>query len=68
MKILITGSAGFIGSAVARLAISGGHTVVIDALTYASCLKSLSSIQNKQIIFLKANICNRKKLDDIYSI
>ena len=68
MKILITGGAGFIGSAVARLAISGGHTVVIvDALTYASCLKSLSSIQNKpNYFFEKANICNRKKLDDIF--
>ena len=37
MKILITGGAGFIGSAVVRRAISDGHEVVnLDALTYAA--------------------------------
>lgn len=37
MKILVTGGAGFIGSAVVRLAISRGHEVVnVDALTYAA--------------------------------
>jgi len=35
MKILVTGGAGFIGSAVVRLAVSRGHEVVnLDALTY----------------------------------
>ena len=37
MKILVTGGAGFIGSAVVRLAIGRGHAVVnLDALTYAT--------------------------------
>lgn len=40
MKILVTGGAGFIGSAVVRMAIGQGHQVVnLDALTYAACLK-----------------------------
>ena len=43
MKILITGGAGFIGSAVVRLAIARGHHVVnADALTYAACLEQPS--------------------------
>ena len=47
MKILITGGAGFIGSAVVRLAITYGHSVVnLDALTYAASLESLASISN----------------------
>ena len=68
MKILITGGAGFIGSAVARLAVSRGHTVVIvDALTYASCLKGLSSVEiEPNYFFEKVDICNRKKLDAIF--
>lgn len=45
MKILITGGAGFIGSAVVRLAIARGHNVVnLDALTYAACLENVASV------------------------
>ncbi len=45
MKILVTGGAGFIGSAVVRRAIGAGHSVVnLDALTYAACLENLASI------------------------
>ncbi|SOC08298.1 dTDP-glucose 4,6-dehydratase [Rhodobacter sp. JA431] len=45
MKILVTGGAGFIGSAVVRLAIARGHQVVnLDALTYAACLENLASV------------------------
>ena len=43
MKILVTGGAGFIGSAVVRLAVSRGHSVVnLDALTYAACLANVT--------------------------
>ena len=47
MKILVTGGAGFIGSAVVRQAVESGHDVVnLDALTYAACLDNLASVAN----------------------
>ena len=43
MKLLVTGGAGFIGSAVVRQAIRDGHEVVnLDALTYAACLDNVA--------------------------
>ncbi|MFD0982118.1 dTDP-glucose 4,6-dehydratase [Tropicimonas aquimaris] len=45
MKLMVTGGAGFIGSAVVRQAIAEGHAVVnLDALTYAACLDNLASV------------------------
>jgi dTDP-glucose 4,6-dehydratase len=45
MKLLVTGGAGFIGSAVLRRAVAQGHQVVnLDALTYAACLDNVASI------------------------
>ena len=47
MKILVTGGAGFIGSAVVRQAIRDGHEVVnLDALTYAANLANVASVSN----------------------
>ena len=58
MKILVTGGAGFIGSAVVRQAIRDGHSVVnLDALTYAACLDNVASISNNpNYRFVKADI------------
>ena len=43
--IIVTGGAGFIGSAVVRLAIARGYRVVnVDALTYAACLENVASV------------------------
>ncbi len=45
MKILVTGGAGFIGSAVIRQAIGDGYEVVnLDALTYAACLDNVAMV------------------------
>lgn len=67
MKILVTGGAGFIGSAVVRLAIERGHDVVnVDALTYAACLDNVASVANSpQYAFEKADIRDRAALDRI---
>ncbi|SPF81819.1 dTDP-glucose 4,6-dehydratase [Pseudoprimorskyibacter insulae] len=45
MKLLVTGGAGFIGSAVVRQAVAQGHEVVnLDALTYAACLENVANV------------------------
>ena len=58
MKIIVTGGAGFIGSAVIRQAIADGHNVVnIDCLTYAANLNSLASVaDNPNYVFEKLDI------------
>ena len=67
MKLLITGGAGFIGSAVVRLAIAQGHEVVVlDALTYAACLDNLASVSDSDnYCFEKADIRDRAMLDRV---
>ena len=69
MKILVTGGAGFIGSAVVRLAIAHGHSVInVDALTYAACLENVASVaKNPNYIFENINICDRSSLDQIFA-
>ena len=70
MKILITGGAGFIGSAVVRLAVARGHSVInIDSLTYAASLESLSSVtENPNYIFVKSDIRDLEKLHEIFKV
>ncbi|MDC0111096.1 dTDP-glucose 4,6-dehydratase [Emcibacteraceae bacterium] len=67
MKLLVTGGAGFIGSAVVRLAISQGHEVVnLDALTYAACLESVGSASSHEnYTFIEADIRDRDALDKV---
>lgn len=67
MKLLVTGGAGFIGSAVVRLAIAQGHSVVnLDALTYAACLGNVASVADDPAYrFEHADICDRAALDRI---
>lgn len=69
MKILVTGGAGFIGSAVVRLAISRGHEVVnLDALTYAGCLHNLSTVADNPLYrFEHADIRDRAAVTRIFS-
>ncbi|WP_138422444.1 dTDP-glucose 4,6-dehydratase [Maritimibacter alexandrii] len=69
MKILVTGGAGFIGSAVVRLAISRGHEVVnLDALTYAACLDNVASVADAPgYAFEQVDIRDRPALDRVLS-
>ena len=69
MKILVTGGAGFIGSAVVRQAIAAGHHVVnLDALTYAACLDNLASVaDHPAYAFEQADIRDRAALDRIFA-
>jgi dTDP-glucose 4,6-dehydratase len=68
MKILITGGAGFIGSAVIRIAICRGHTVVnVDALTYAACEENVACVADcASYFFERADIRDRNALDGIF--
>lgn len=68
MKILVTGGAGFIGSAVVRHAVEVGHDVVnLDALTYAACLDNVASVADSpRYTFEKADIRDRAALDRIF--
>ena len=70
MKIIITGGAGFIGSAVVRHIVNDtlDEVVVVDSLTYAGNLESLSNeFNNKRFCFEEVNICDRDALDEIFS-
>ncbi|KPH65149.1 dTDP-glucose 4,6-dehydratase [Pseudoalteromonas porphyrae] len=70
MKILITGGAGFIGSAVIRHIINQTNNTVInvDKLTYAGNLESLQSVdKNERYCFEQVDICNRCELDRVFS-
>jgi dTDP-glucose 4,6-dehydratase len=69
MKLLVTGGAGFIGSAVVRRAIDAGHEVVnVDALTYAACLDNVASVADApSYAFVHADIRDRAAMDTVFT-
>ncbi|MDP3545190.1 MAG: GDP-mannose 4,6-dehydratase, partial [Phreatobacter sp.] len=70
MRIIVTGGAGFIGSAVCRHLISdvGAEVLNIDKLTYAGNLASLSSLDaHPAYRFLQADICDRAAMDRAFA-
>ena len=70
MRFLVTGGAGFIGSAVCRYLVSElkESVVNIDCLTYASTLTSLASIADDPLYtFVQANICDRNAMSDVFT-
>ncbi len=65
-KILVTGGAGFIGSAFVRAAVKKGYRViVVDKLTYAGDIKRLEAVKGKYK-FYKTDICNQDKIEQIF--
>jgi dTDP-glucose 4,6-dehydratase len=70
MKLLITGGAGFIGSAVIRHLINNtDHSVVnVDKLTYAGNLESLTFIENNsRYVFEQVDICNANEIRRVFN-
>ncbi len=67
--LLVTGGAGFIGSAVVRRAIALGYRVVnLDALTYAACLENVASVaDHPAYVFEKADIRDSEALGHIFA-
>lgn len=68
MKILVTGGAGFIGSAVVRQGVRDGHQIVnLDCLTYAANLANVAPVSNAPgYAFEQINITDRAGLDDVF--
>lgn len=69
MRILITGGAGFIGSCFVRhmLKKHPDYKIInLDCLTYAGNIENLDDIKNNpNYTFVKANICDKQKVDEI---
>ncbi len=71
LKILVTGGAGFIGSAVVRHIIRDTQDAVInlDKLTYAGNLESLADVSSSErYAFEQVDICNRAELDRVFAL
>jgi dTDP-glucose 4,6-dehydratase len=71
MRLLVTGGAGFIGSALIRqlIADEDGTTVInVDDLTYAGNLESLECVSaSRRYHFERANICDAKTIRQIFN-
>ncbi|HJU74393.1 MAG TPA: dTDP-glucose 4,6-dehydratase [Gemmatimonadaceae bacterium] len=67
-RILVTGGAGFIGSAVVRLAVGDGHQIVVlDNLTYAGNLDSLQAVAGSEgFMFERGDVCDAARVRAIF--
>jgi dTDP-glucose 4,6-dehydratase len=69
MRVMVTGGAGFIGSAVCRHLVGdlGVQVLNVDKLTYAANLESLAPIAgDRNYAFLQADICDREVMDQAF--
>jgi dTDP-glucose 4,6-dehydratase len=70
MRFLVTGGAGFIGSALCRYLVGDlrQSVVNVDCLTYASTLTSLASVEDSPLYaFVQANICDRAAMNEVFA-
>jgi dTDP-glucose 4,6-dehydratase len=67
-NILVTGGAGFIGSALIRhlLDQTGANVINVDRLTYASNPQSLAQVDRSRYVFEKVDICNALELRRVF--
>src|SRR5579872_2520491 len=68
-RFLITGGAGFIGSAVVRhlIANTESHVLVVDKLTYAGNVESLASVNdNIRYNFVRADVADTRAIHDLF--
>lgn len=71
MKLLVTGGAGFIGSAFVRLALQGAEDITlgnIDALTYAGNLENLATVSvDPRYTFFRADVADPAAIEDVFA-
>lgn len=69
MRLLVTGGAGFIGSAVVRRAVAEGHHVLnVDKLTYAANLDNVAEVEgNNRYGFVKKDICDQPAMSALFA-
>lgn len=68
MKILVTGGAGFIGSAFVRMTVAAGHSIInFDKLTYAGNLENLTEVEGKPgYAFVRGDICDAAAVESAF--